>query len=31
MDVERTMIRVGVSFPVGGSLLLIAKRPEAAQ
>jgi hypothetical protein len=31
MDVERAMIRLGVSFPAGGSLLLIAKRPEAAQ
>ena len=31
MDVERAMIRLGVSFSAGGSLLLIAKRPEAAQ
>jgi SAM-dependent methyltransferase len=31
MDVERAMIRLGVSFPAGGSLLLIAKRQEVAQ
>jgi hypothetical protein len=31
MDLERAMIRLGVSFSAGGSLLLIAKRPEAAQ
>ena len=31
MDLERTMIRLGVSFPAGGSLLLIAKRPDVAQ
>jgi SAM-dependent methyltransferase len=31
MDVERAMIRLGVSFPAGGSLLLIAKRPEVAR
>ena len=31
MTVERTLIRRGVSFPAGGSLLLVArKRPEAA-
>jgi SAM-dependent methyltransferase len=30
MDVERVMIRLGVSFPAGGALLLIAKKPEAA-
>jgi hypothetical protein len=30
MDVERATIRLGVSFPAGGSLLLIAKRPEVA-
>ena len=26
LDVERAMIRLGVSFPIGGSLLLIARR-----
>jgi SAM-dependent methyltransferase len=31
MDVERAMIRLGVSFPAGGSLLLIAKRPPTGQ
>jgi SAM-dependent methyltransferase len=31
MDVERAMIRLGLSFPVGGSLLLVAKKPAAAQ
>jgi hypothetical protein len=31
MDVERAMIRLGVSFPAGGSLLLIAKSPKVAQ
>jgi SAM-dependent methyltransferase len=31
MDAERAMIRLGVSFPAGGSLLLVAKRPEVAQ
>jgi hypothetical protein len=28
---ERAMIKKGVSFPAGGSLLLIAKRPVVAQ
>jgi SAM-dependent methyltransferase len=27
MNVERTMIRLGVAFPAGGSLLLVAKKP----
>jgi hypothetical protein len=27
MDVERAMIRLGVSFPAGGSLLLVAEKP----
>ena len=31
MVVERATIRLGVSFPAGGSLLLIAKRPEVSQ
>ena len=31
MDVERAMIMFGVSFPAGGSLLLVGKKPEAAQ
>ena len=31
MNVERTMIRLGVAFPAGGSLLLVAKKPETAQ
>jgi SAM-dependent methyltransferase len=31
MDVERAMIRLGVSFPAGGSLLVVAKRPAAGQ
>jgi SAM-dependent methyltransferase len=31
MDVERAMIRLGVSFPAGGSLLLAATRSAAAQ
>lgn len=30
MNVERQLIRLGVRFPVGGSLLLIAKKPEVA-
>jgi SAM-dependent methyltransferase len=31
LTAERAMIERGVSFPVGGSLLLIAKRPATAQ
>lgn len=31
LNVERAMIQTGISFPAGGSLLLIAKRPAAAQ
>ena len=31
LAVERSMIRAGISFPAGGSLLLIAKKPAAAQ
>jgi hypothetical protein len=27
MDVERALIRKGVSWPVGGSLLLVGARP----
>lgn len=27
LGIERTMIRAGISFPAGGSLLLIARRP----
>ena len=27
MNIERTMIRLGVAFPAGGSLLLVAKKP----
>lgn len=29
MNAERQLIRAGVRFPVGGSLLLLAKKPEA--
>ena len=29
MDLERSMIRVGISFPAGGSLLLMARKPNA--
>ncbi|MCP4370155.1 MAG: class I SAM-dependent methyltransferase [Deltaproteobacteria bacterium] len=28
LDLERILIKLGLSFPVGGSLLVIAKRPE---
>jgi SAM-dependent methyltransferase len=31
MNVERAMIMLGISFPAGGSLLLVGKKPEAAQ
>ncbi len=31
LRVERAMIKTGFSFPVGGSLLLIAKKPATAQ
>jgi SAM-dependent methyltransferase len=31
MNIERTMIRLGVAFPVGGSLLLVAKKPANGQ
>jgi SAM-dependent methyltransferase len=31
MDVERAMIRLGVSFPAGGSLLLVAKKSANGQ
>jgi hypothetical protein len=31
LTAERAMIERGVSFPAGGSLLLIAKRPATAQ
>ena len=31
LGAERAMIKSGFSFPAGGSLLLVAKRPEAAQ
>lgn len=31
IDVERAMIMFSVSFPAGGSLLLVGKKPEAAQ
>ena len=31
MGVEHMLIAGGVSFPVGGSLLLVARRPEAAE
>jgi hypothetical protein len=30
MNIERLFIRLGMRFPVGGSLLLIARKPEAA-
>jgi SAM-dependent methyltransferase len=30
MDLERQLIRAGIRFPVGGSLLLIAKKPGAS-
>ena len=30
LTVERAMVERGVSFPAGGSLLLIAKRPATA-
>ena len=28
LDLERALIRMGVSFPVGGSLLLMARKTE---
>lgn len=28
LDVERVAVRAGLSFPVGGSLLLVARKPE---
>jgi hypothetical protein len=28
LDIERVLIRSGASFPVGSSLLLVARRPE---
>jgi SAM-dependent methyltransferase len=31
MDLERSMVKVGISFPAGGSLLLVAKKPGATQ
>jgi SAM-dependent methyltransferase len=31
MNIERTMIRLGVAFPAGGSLLLVAKKPANGQ
>ena len=31
MNVERTMIRLGVAFPAGGSLLLVARKPANGQ
>jgi SAM-dependent methyltransferase len=31
MNIERTMIRLGVAFPTGGSLLLVAKKPANGQ
>lgn len=31
LGAERVMIKSGFSFPAGGSLLLVAKRPEVAQ
>jgi SAM-dependent methyltransferase len=31
LTIERALIKAGVSFPAGGSLLLIAKRPATAQ
>jgi len=30
MNVERQIIRLGIRFPLGGSLLLIAKKSEVA-
>jgi len=31
LDVERALVRAGVSFPAGGSLLLVARKPHSAQ
>jgi hypothetical protein len=31
MDVERLLIRAGMRFPAGGSLLLIARKPGEAR
>jgi len=31
MNIERAMIRLGVAFPTGGSLLLVAKKPANGQ
>jgi hypothetical protein len=31
MNMERTMIKLGIAFPAGGSLLLVAKKPANGQ